>query len=129
MYIKFLINLSIFVILCVLIYIVFSNINMREGLTNQGSQANNGIGGNAESYAALLKTMTIEKQDTLLISKYRKQYENAILNMDDLLNNLMLETVLKYDNKDPNKTIVTLANFNQAKTALNSVMKFVDSSA
>lgn len=65
-------------------------------------------------------------QDTFLISKYRSDYETAILNLDDLLSSLMLQTALTVDTKSPQAAIKQLAEMNQAKTALNSVMKYVD---
>jgi CHASE3 domain sensor protein len=61
-----------------------------------------------------------------LISKYRSDYETAILNLDDLLSSMMLQTALTVDPKNPSQSIQQLANMNQAKTALNTVMKFVD---
>ena len=52
--------------------------------------------------------------------------------MDDLINNMMLNTVLNYKssgnlNKDI-ETIDKLNKLNNAKISLNSVMKFVDRS-
>jgi hypothetical protein len=66
-------------------------------------------------------------QDTFLISKYRSDYESAILNLDDLINNLMLRTTLNVNQDNPTNSIENLAKMQQAKVALNSVMKFVDS--
>jgi hypothetical protein len=88
----------------------------------------NGIAGNAASYGAIIKSANIKLQDTFLISKYRTDYETVILNLDDLLNNLMLKTVLSIDNNNPDDGVKKLAEMNQAKLALNNVMKFVDKS-
>jgi len=87
-----------------------------------------GIAGNAAAYAAQLKSAVIKSQDQLLISKYRSDYENAVLNLDDYLNSIMLQTALSVDQNNPQVSITKLAEMQQAKTALNSVMKFVDSS-
>jgi hypothetical protein len=38
----------------------------------------------------------------------------------------MLQTALTVDTKNPQATIKQLSDMNQAKTALNTVMKFVD---
>jgi len=132
-------NLIIIVIVGLLIYFVFSNINIKEGMTtNTGTSlstgtTSNGVGGNASSFAAQIKAETIKMQDTLLISKYRKDYENTIINMDDLINNMMLNTVLNYNpNGDSNKNmeiIDKLNKLNSAKGSLNAVMKFVDRTA
>ncbi len=123
---KDLYNLFLFLVICLVIYLIFRNFNyptVREGMTDASgntiavSAPANGIAGNAASYAAALKAATIKSQDTFLISKYRADYESAILNLDDLISNLML----------PGEAVEKLAKMQQAKVALNSVMKFVDS--
>jgi hypothetical protein len=47
--------------------------------------------------------------------------------MEDLINNLMLKTVLSVDIKNPEKSLLTLNQLHQSQTALNDVMKYVDS--
>ena len=54
--------------------------------------------------------------------------ENAVLNLDDLINNLMLKTALSVDKENPGDNIKKLAELQQSKIALNSVMKFIDTS-
>jgi hypothetical protein len=129
-------NLIFIVAICFVAYLLFRNIDIREGLENptdnkttsaSGSTAN-GVAGNAESYAANVKAATIKNQDMLLITKYRKDYENAILNVDDLINTLMLQTTLSVDTSNPMPSLEKLNQLNSARGALNSVMKFVDSS-
>ena len=134
---KELYNLFLFIAICFVIYLVFSSFNYNpmliEGMTDASgnsisvSAPQNGIAGNAASYAASLKSAVIKSQDTFLISKYRADYESAILNLDDLINNLMLKTALNINQQKPNEAIDNLAKMQQAKVALNSVMKFVDS--
>ena len=127
-------NLFLFIGICFVLYLLFRNFNFsnREGMTdasgNTTSSSSNGIAGNAASYGAAIKSITIKSQDTLLISKYRSDYETAILNLDDLINNLMLNATLNIDPKNPQKSLEQLGQMQLAKTALNSVMKFVDSS-
>ena len=67
-------------------------------------------------------------QDTMLISKYRADYETAILNLDDLVNNLMLKTALTIDQTKPQKSLAELSQLQLSKAALNTIMKFIDSS-
>ncbi len=134
---KELYNLFLFVTICFVIYLVFRNFHYNpmliEGMTDASgnsvavSAPSNGIAGNAASYSASLKAATIKMQDTLLISKYRSDYESSILNLDDLINNLMLNTTLSVNQSNPGEAIEKLAKMQQAKVALNSVMKFVDS--
>jgi len=132
---KELYNLLLFIAICFVIYLLFRGFHYNpmliEGMTDASGNAvtapENGIAGNAASYAAALKSATIKSQDTLLISKYRSDYESAILNLDDLINNLMLKTALTINQSDPLDSIDKLGKMQQAKIALNSVMKFVDS--
>ena len=133
-------NLLLFIAICFLVYLVFSSFNYNpmliEGMTDASGKTSNkntlnkntlnGIAGNAASYAATLKASTIKSQDTLLIGKYRSDYESAILNLDDLINNLMLKTSLSVNQNNPIEDIIKLGQMQQAKVALNSVMKFVD---
>ena len=72
--------------------------------------------------------MSTQIQDTLLISKYRTDYENVITDMDDLVDNLMLKTVLSVDPSNPQKTLDELNSLNESKTSLENVMKFIDKS-
>lgn len=131
---KELMNLFIFIGICFLVYLVFRNIKtlkLSEGMTSSSTSTStsvtNGVAGNASAYAANVKTASIKLQDTLLISKYRSDYENAILNLDDFINNTMLQTALNTDLTNPQSSITQLSNLNQAKTALNSIIKFIDS--
>jgi hypothetical protein len=134
---KELYNLFLFIAICFVIYLVFRNFNYNpmliEGMTDASGNTvtvnapANGVAGNAASYAAALKAATIKMQDTFLISKYRSDYESSILNLDDLINNLMLNTALNVNQSNPGEAIEKLAKMQQAKVALNSVMKFVDS--
>jgi hypothetical protein len=131
---KELYNLLLFVAICLVLYLVFRSFHYNpmliEGMTDSSGNSiasGNGIAGNAASYAASLKAATIKSQDVLLISKYRSDYESAILNLDDLINTLMLKTALSIDQNNPVDSIEKLSKMQQAKVALNSVMKFVDS--
>ena len=72
-----------------------------EGLTNadgtiiSGSDAlssdidstapSSGEAGTAASYAAAIKAQVVKLQDELLVAKYRKDYEAAIINLDDYI--------------------------------------------
>ena len=128
-----LMNLFLFIGICFVLYLLFKNFSfsgIKEGMTdasgNSVTPSSNGVAGNAASYGATIKAENIKLQDAFLISKYRSDYETVILNLDDLINNLMLNTALSIDTKKPADGIKQLAEMNQAKSALNSVMKFVD---
>lgn len=129
-------NLFLFIAICFVAYILFRNFEynsaygiiegMTDGSGNITPSSTNGVAGNAASYGATIKAANIKMQDTFLISKYRSDYETAILNLDDLLSSLMLQTALTVDTKNPQAAIKQLAEMNQAKSALNTVMKYVD---
>ena len=131
-------NLCIFAGITFVAYLIFrnlnfENLNFREGMTDASgnqtsSSTENGIAGNASTYGANIKTQVIKLQDTMLISKYRTDYETAILNLDDLVNNLMLKTALTIDQTKPQQSLIALSQLQQSKVALNSIMKFIDSS-
>lgn len=131
--------LTIGIILVVSMYVIYylvdkfvytkSQYSMIEGLENQSST--NNIAANAKPFADSLKSTAVSKVDTLLIPKYRTDYENAIINTDDYINALMLEQLLKMDmttkNDSNNIDILTkISQLQSAKTALNSIMTFVD---
>jgi hypothetical protein len=137
---KEMMNLCIFAGISFVAFLIFRNLNfdkmtLKEGMTDSssssdtiGSSSENGIAGNAATYGANIKSQTIKLQDTLLISKYRSDYETAILNLDDLVNNLMLKTALTVDKDKPNQSLIALSQLQQSKVALNTIMKFIDSS-
>jgi hypothetical protein len=127
-------NLFLFIGISFVVYILFRNFNYgyKEGMTTTDASGNsvittqNGIATNATSYSATIKSSNMKINDELLISKYKSDYENVILNMDDMLNNLMLQTTLSVDTTNPQSSIKQLAEMNQAKAALNNVMKYLD---
>jgi hypothetical protein len=136
-------NLCIFIGICIFSYLIFRNLNTNnssyvEGMTTTTDASGNppppsgaitnGVAGNAAAYAAQLKSLVIKSQDELLISKYRTDYENVVLNLDDYLNNMMLQTALTVNQNNPQQAIAKLAQMQQAKVALNSTMKFIDAS-
>jgi hypothetical protein len=118
--------------MCLLVYLVFRNQGVIEGLENAGqstTSSSNGIGGGAADYVTRLTDAFTKKTDILLISKYRTEYEKAVVRADDMINLLMLEEVLSLDTNKPDmKSFVNIANLSQAKDGLNKVLKFVDKS-
>ena len=143
---KELINILFIVPICFVAYFLFRNlnINVKEGMTTDASgnavsnssntsnssttSTGSGVAGGAQNYAANIKSMVIKNQDVLLISKYRTDYENAILNLDDLINTLMLQTALNVNSSKPYDSMEKLVQLNSARGALNNVMKFIDGS-
>jgi hypothetical protein len=114
----------------ILLYIFISYFSRtKEGMTDASgnviSNNMNGIAGNIDTYSADIKNENIKLQDTFLVSKYQSSYENTILDLDDFLNNLMLKTALTIDKTKPEVSFTQLAQMNQARSALNQVIKFL----
>ena len=138
-------NICIFVGRCVFAYLIFRNMNNNylnrdqynyiEGMTTStdvsGNQpttsVSNGVAGNAAAYAAQIKSQAIKIEDQLLITKYRTDYENVILNLDELINDLILQAALNVNLTNPQQSMVQLSQLQQSKSALNSAMKYMDS--
>lgn len=102
-----------------------------EGLTNPDSATpSSGEAGTAASYAAGIKSQVVKLQDELLVAKYRKDYETAIINLDDYVGYLMIKQVLNMKVEgDIQANITAINNLNSLKTAkdsLNATMTFLD---
>ena len=115
-----------------------------EGLTNGSSALTNpdgtitpsatppssGEAGTAASYAAAIKSQVVKLQDELLVAKYRKDYEAAIINLDDYIGYMMIKQTLNIKlNGDTKSKMEAINNLNILKTAkesLNSTMTFLD---
>jgi hypothetical protein len=123
-----------------IIYIIIKMFHLQasvlEGLTNPDTNITtptpiSGEAGTATSYAAGIKAQVVKLQDELLISKYRKDYETAIINLDDYCGMLMIQQSLNMNTSgDIMSNIEKINNINilkQAKDSLNVAMKFLDS--
>jgi len=103
--------------------------------TESGEPGTNaGIAGSSGNVANAIGEQTIKMQDTFLIKKYRKNYENLVINADEYVSYLMLDSLLKLkadDSEESKKAnIALLDNINKlsaSKISLNGIMKFVDS--
>ena len=107
------------------------NNNIIEGLTNENSSAGSGEAGSSASYADGIKAQVVKIQDELLVSKYRKDYENTIIHMDDLVGTMMIKQIqnMPVGGSDPKALITSLNNLNtlkMAKESLNVAMKYLD---
>jgi len=117
---------------CFIVYLFFRVPSTVEGMTtdassNSVSTGTLGVAGNAQTYAANIKSAFVKNQDVLLVSKYRTDYENVVLNLDDYINSTMLLTALNVDLTNPQPALQSLVGLNEAKSALNNVMKYIDS--
>lgn len=130
-------NLLLIISICFVAYLIFRhfNLNTKEGMTSDSSDTSaststtNGVAGGAAAYAASIKEHVLKLEDQLLISKYRTDYETVVLNLDELVSNLMLQTALNIDTKKPAESLVKIQQLGQTKIALNGIMKFIDASS
>ena len=132
---------GILIVCFFIIYIVVKMFHLQstvlEGLTNGSDATTNntinpssGEAGNAASYAAAIKANVVKLQDELLVSKYRKDYETAIINLDDYIGYLMIKQTLNMNlNGDMQSNMTAINNLNilkESKDALNATMTFLD---
>jgi hypothetical protein len=125
---KDMINLLVFMALCFVGYVIFRSLPFKEGMDTvvASSSTTSGVGGDAAAYAATIKSYAVKLQDELYIEKYRSEYENAILHLDDLVDNMMLKESLTVNSTDPMSSFEKISKLNSVKSGLNNVMKFMD---
>jgi hypothetical protein len=89
-----------------------------------------GEAGTAASYAAAIKAQVVKLQDELLVPKYRKDYETAIINLDDYIGYLMIKQTLNMKLDGNMKSNIEAVNnlniLKNAKESLNATMTFLD---
>jgi hypothetical protein len=127
-----------FIVFCLAIIYYFGqcmsfNTSIIEGLENAekpdtvtSKTPAGGVGANAAQYAENIKAITVKIQDELLIDKYKTDYEKVILATDEMIDMLMLKTLLSMKPDAPGQTLQSLNVMKNSKDALNDVMKFVD---
>jgi hypothetical protein len=144
----FLKTVGLMIVIAIVVYVSFSVMNkylpsMRdklsnlEGLTTLTSSkdglgtSSNGIAGNASTYAKKIETHTTKMIDSLLIPKYRSDYEQVLLHLENFHNASLLNKFLNYNLSDPNKSNEELSKIikhhDSVVQSLNNAMKFLDS--
>jgi hypothetical protein len=124
-------NIGLIFVIGLFAYLIFRRMNYQEGFDGSGNVtpstgSSNGIAGNSTNYLAQIKSQTVKYGDTFNVSKYRTEYEDIVMSLDDLLNDVMLQTVLSMDTTKPLQGFTQLGQLNNAKAGLNNVMKFID---
>ena len=131
-------NLLLFIVILLGAYFLLRNFdvtNNREGLdtmdemderrksNSDSTSGSNGIASNSQTYSTQIKELNTKMKDILNVSnsEYRKNYEDIILNIDDLINNIMLKTILSINKDKPEESIIKLSQLNQSRAALNNV--------
>lgn len=132
-----LINLIILFFLAMLIYSVFmggsagnTRFLTQEGMSDMSGNSLNtktGVAGNVSGYLAAIQSKVIQYQDRFLISKYRSDYENTILKLQELNDALMLDAALNVDPANPMPALGKINTLNGTRLALNNIIKYIDS--
>ena len=129
---------GIIIVCFFIIYVVVNMFHLQtqviEGLTadsiSDAIAASSGEAGTSSSYAAAIKSQVVKLQDELLVSKYRNDYEAAIINLDDYIGLSMLKMTLNLKMNDDIKTNIDVLDklniLKNAKDSLNSTMAFLD---
>ena len=122
------------ILLVIVTYIILSiysrvGIKIAEGLTTMTSTSApsaSGVAGSAQTYSDTVKSKSTQLQDILLITKYRKDYENIIINMEDYVNLLIVQEILNLPLDGTAPSFANLGTLQQSKHALLDAMKFID---
>ena len=88
----------------------------------------NGIAGNGPAILQNLKdqTNTIRERLNLTNPEYRKNTEDIILQLDEYLNYLGMQTILTINGNNAKNAINAVTAINNSRAALNSALKFLD---
>ena len=127
----------------VLLYIILRTLkfqlNVVEGLTTMSSSASAPIGTNTDviNTPIAIDNNSTMVEDTLLINKYQKSYEDTIIALDKSVDFGILQTILKNaesisvnpTSNDSMQTITMVNNLKQFKDSLNEAMTFMNSIA
>lgn len=117
------------------IYLYFNMQSVKDGFQDaetSTSVAGIGIGqaSNSSNRAKALKNQVEHLKDTMNIGKYRTDYENILINMDDILSYEMLQTTVNLNtNADIDKQMTDIEKINKLNSArenLNNLMKWMD---
>jgi len=126
--------IGIIIFICFLAYICVKSLTFQtsiiEGLTNNDGGGEN-IGSGAATFSTKISARTAQLKDRLNIEKYRKDYENVIIHLDDYITGIMLGDILSMnaDNISQDEVVKMMERINvlkQGKESLNVIMAGVD---
>ena len=130
----------------VLLYIILRTLkfqlNIVEGLTTMTSSSSSASAPVGTNTDVINTPMAIDNnstmvEDTLLINKYQKSYEDTIISLDKSVDFSILQSILKNaesisvnpTSNDSMQTITMVNNLKQFKDSLNEAMTFMNSIA
>lgn len=104
--------------------------NIIEGMTNGSNNEN--LGSGAATFSTKVSTLIAQMKDKLNVDKYRGDYENSIIHLDEYIGGMMLMDILSLNpNNLPEaeviKTMERINTLRNGKDSLNVLMKSLDS--
>jgi len=89
------------------------------------------IASGAANYGSKINVAFSQLKDQMNVPKYRSDYENVIIQLDDYISMLTLQTIMSMDANAINDTsasslIARLNIFSNARTGLDTLMKYID---
>ena len=128
--------IGIFILYIILRTLKFQ-LNIVEGLTTSSSSVPVGSNTDVSNTPIAINNNSTMVEDTLLVNKYQKSYEDTIIALDKSVDFSILQTVLTNaesisanpTSNDSMKTITTVNNLKQFKDSLNEAMSFMNSIA
>ena len=124
-----------------IIYIILRTLNFQatliEGLTTADSTTNDTSKTDKDKIPDMINANTTTIEDGLHIDKYKKTYEDIIINLENNVNYYMLGGIMKSSeiisnnplSADSQKIISNLNNLKTFKDTLNDSMNFLDKSS
>jgi|694.fasta_scaffold18001_5 hypothetical protein len=133
---EFIKTIGVLIVAFMTVYVIITltqsknNSGIIEGMENE-TAPKSGEAGSAASYADSIKAQNVKIQDELLVPKYRKDYENTIIHMDDLVGTMMIKQIqnMTVGGSDSKSLMLSLNNLNtlkMAKESLGVAMKYLD---
>jgi len=130
----------IFIAVMLVLYIVFSYLDLEAVYVNDILNNStlgvegfvNGSPSDVPKLASDVKTLTNKIEDTLQVTKYRKDYEDLIIKSDELFELLKLDALADMKNvkMEDDKRIVESAEkirlFEEARKSLESALNYID---
>jgi len=114
-------------IFCIVLFItgtIFFYFNAREGFEEKI-----GIGqaSNSAKHSASLETHLEYLKDEMNVKKYRKEYEDTIIRLDDILGYEMLQSTVNLNtNGDMSSDLEKINRLENSRKNLNSLIKWMD---
>ena len=103
----------------------FTQTSIVEGLENKSTTSTSK---KINAIKTSLDNLTQEMDETLLVSKYKKDYEDILLLQDDVVNKTMLELLTQnvLNNSKSESVVNNINSLYNLKSSINAAMDFLD---